>query len=103
MDISPLKEQVDRYIDGALTLKELHRHLNESLVQELRSGEVDADKSELTDLLVRLFSEYELDRELLGNSEALAEFRLNLLSQTPPGRADCITQKASAYRNSLIK
>ncbi len=84
MDRSPLKEQVDRYIDGTLTLRELHRHLNESIVQELRSGEVDADKSKLTDPLVRLFSEYELDRELLGNSEALAEFRLNLLQHISP-------------------
>lgn len=73
-----LQEQAKRYLDGVLTLHQLHMYVNDHVVRDFQYGEPDAAANSLADFLVGIFAEYELDRHLLGRSAATSEFRQNL-------------------------
>ena len=75
-----LREQAKLFLDGELTFKELHKCMDEIVIQDFRSGIADSDTSKLAYNLVGMFAEYQLDCEILGDpSEAMKAFRQSLL------------------------
>lgn len=73
-----LRQEAERYLDGQLTLKELHAQLDDYFVQEIRYGQLDVSQAHLADTLAGLFAEYEVDSEQFGRSTAVRAFRTNL-------------------------
>ena len=75
-----LHEQAERFLGGELTFKQLHKCMDEVVIQDFRSGIDDPDTSKLAYSLVGIFAEYQLDCEILGDpSEAMKAFRRSLL------------------------
>ena len=75
-----LREQANRFLGGELTFKELHKCMDEVVIQDFRSGIADPGTSKLAYNLVGMFAEYQLDCKLLGDpSEAMTAFRRSLL------------------------
>ena len=75
-----LLEQAKRFLDGGLTFSQLDEFVSESVLHDFRFGESDPDTTKLADFLVGVFSEYDLECELLGDpSKAMKAFRRSLL------------------------
>ena len=75
-----LIEQAKRFLDGELTFKQLHKCMDEVVIQDFQSGVSDSDTTKLAYNLVGMFAEYQLACELLGDpSEAMKAFRKSLL------------------------
>ncbi len=80
MDGRALREQAKRFLDGELTFSQLDECVSESVLHDFRFGETDPVTTRIADNLVGIFSEYDLDCELLGDpSEAMKAFRRSLL------------------------
>lgn len=79
MDGRTLLEQAQRFLDGELTFRQLDEYVNENVLHDFRFGDSDPDTTKVTYNLVGIFSEYDLDCELLGKSEAMKAFRGSLL------------------------
>ena len=80
MDGRTLLEQARRFLDGDLTFRQLDECVSESVLHDFRFGDSDPDTTKVTYNLVGIFSEYDLDCELLGDpSEAMKAFRRSLL------------------------
>ena len=75
-----LLEQARRFLDGELTFQQLDECVSESVLHDFRFGETDPVTTRIADNLVGIFSEYDLECELLGDpSEAMKQFRESLL------------------------
>ena len=75
-----LREQARRFLDGELTFRQLDEFVSESVLHDFRFGETDPVTIRIADNLVGIFSEYDLECELLGDpSEAMKQFRESLL------------------------
>ena len=75
-----LLEQARRFLDGELAFGQLHKCMDEVVMQDFRYGVSDSDTEKLAYNLVGMFAEYQLDCELLGDpSEAMKAFRRSLL------------------------
>ena len=79
MDGYTLLEQAKRFLDGDQTFRQLDECVSESVLHDFRFGESDPYTTKVTDNLVGIFAEYDLDCELLGRSEAMKTFRRSLL------------------------
>ena len=53
-----LQKQAKRYLDGELTLHQLHMYMNDHVIRDFQYGETDAATSSLADFLVGIFAEY---------------------------------------------
>ena len=74
-----LLEQAKLFLDGELTFHQLYECVSESVLHDFRFGETDPETTRIADNMVGIFSEYDLDCELLGGpSEAMEEFRRSL-------------------------
>ncbi len=79
MDGCTLLEQAERFLDGELTFSQLDECVSENVLHDFRFGDSDPYTTKVTYNLVGIFSEYDLDCELLGEpSEAMKEFRRSL-------------------------
>lgn len=79
MDGCTLLEQARRFLDGELTFQQLDECVSESVLHDFRFGETDPVTTRIADHLVGIFSEYDLECELLGDpSEAMKAFRMSL-------------------------
>ena len=78
MDGPTLLEQAKCFLDGELTFQQLDECVSESVLHDFRFGETDPETTRIADNLVGIFSEYDLDCELLGRSEAMKAFRKSL-------------------------
>ena len=74
-----LLEQARYFLDGELTFRQLNECVSESILHDFRYGETDPETTRIADNLVGIFSEYDLDCELLNKSEAMKAFRKSLL------------------------
>lgn len=74
-----LLEQARRFLDGELTFRQLDDCVSENVMHDFRFGETDPETTRISDNLVGIFSEYDLDCELLDRSEAMKAFRKSLL------------------------
>ena len=75
-----LLEQARRFLDGDLTFQQLDECVSESVLHDFRFGETDPVTTKIADNLVGIFSEYDLECELLGDpSGAMKAFRMSLL------------------------
>ena len=75
-----LLEQANHFLDGELTFKQLHRCMDEVIIQDFRYGLSDSDTEKLAYNLVGMFAEYQLECEILGDPpEAMKQFRESLL------------------------
>ena len=79
MDGRTLLEQAKRFLDGEQTFRQLDECVSENVMHDFRFGESDSHTTKVTDNLVGIFAEYDLDCELLGKSEAMKAFRRSLL------------------------
>ncbi len=79
MDGRTLLEQAKRSLDGELTFRQLYECVSENVMHDFRFGDSDPDTTRVTYHLVGIFSEYDLDCELLGRPEAMKAFRKSLL------------------------
>lgn len=79
MDGHTLLEQAKRFLDGELTFRQLDDGVSENVLHDFRFGDSDPYTTKVTYNLVGIFSEYDLDCELLGKSEAMKAFRKSLL------------------------
>ena len=79
MTDSTLLEHAQGYIDGTITLQQLHVHLSDRIVSEFRCGEGVGMEASFANFLVATFAEYELDRSIMGNSNAELVFHQELL------------------------
>ena len=79
MDGRTLLEQAKRFLDGELTFRQLDECVSENVLHDFRFGDSDPDTTKVTYNLVGIFSEYDLDCEILGKSEAMKAFRRSLL------------------------
>lgn len=78
-----LLEQARHFLDGELTFQQLDECVSESVLHDFRFGETDPVTTRIADNLVGIFSEYDLECELLGDpSEAMEQFRESLLKFT---------------------
>ncbi len=75
-----LLEQARRFLDGELAFGQLHKCMDEVVMQDFRHGVSDSGTEKLAYNLVGMYAEYQLDCELLGDpSEAMEQFRESLL------------------------
>ena len=74
-----LIEQAKLFLEGELTFRQLDECVSESVLHDFRYGETDPETTRIADNLVGIFSEYDLDCELLDRSEAMKAFRRSLL------------------------
>ena len=74
-----LREQAKRFLDGELTFRQLDHCVSENVMHDFRYGDSDPYTTKVTYSLVGIFSEYDLDCELLGKLEAMKAFRKSLL------------------------
>ncbi len=79
MDGYTLLEQAKRFLDGDLTFRQLDERVSENVLHDFRFGDSDPHTTKVTYNLVGIFSEYDLDCELLGRPEAMKAFRKGLL------------------------
>ena len=80
MDGHTLLKQAKRFLDGELTFRQLDDCVSENVLHDFRFGDSDPYTTKVTYNLVGIFSEYDLDCELLGDpSEAMKAFRKSLL------------------------
>ena len=80
MDGCTLLEQARRFLDGELTFRQLDECVSENVMHDFRFGDSDPYTTKVTDSLVGIFAEYDLDCEILGDtSEAMKAFRRSLL------------------------
>ena len=73
-----LLEQAKRFLDGELTFRQLDGCVSENVLHDFRFGDSDPYTTKVTYNLVGIFSEYDLDCELLNRSEAMKAFRRSL-------------------------
>ena len=77
-----LLEQARRFLDRELTFGQLHKCMDEVVMQDFRHGAhgvSDSGTEKLAYNLVGMFAEYQLDCEILGDpSEAMKAFRKSL-------------------------
>lgn len=79
MDGHTLLKQAKRFLDGELTFQQLDDCVSENVLHDFRFGDSDPYTTKVTYNLVGIFSEYDLDREILSDpSEAMKEFRRSL-------------------------
>ena len=80
MDGCTLLEQARRFLDGDLTFRQLDECVSDNVMHDFRFGDSDPYTTKVTYNLVGIFSEYDLDCELLGDpSEAMKTFRRSLI------------------------
>ena len=80
MDGRTLLEQAKCSLDGELTFRQLYECVSENVMHDFRFGDSDPHTTKVTYNLVGIFSEYQLDCEILGDpSEAMKAFRKSLL------------------------
>ena len=79
MDGQSLLEQAKRFLDGELTFQQLDEYVSENVMHDFRFGKSDSYTTKVTDNLVGIFAEYDLDCELLGKPEAMKAFRKSLV------------------------
>ena len=79
MDGRTLLEQAKRFLNGGLTFQRIDEYVSENVLHDFRFGDSDPHTTKVTYNLVGIFSEYDLDCELLGRSEAMKAFRESLL------------------------
>ena len=72
-----LREQVDRYLVGELTLKQLNDCTSAIIINEMRYGERDDEESRLADVVLGLFCEGNYVKEIHGHFDE-EEFRTEL-------------------------
>lgn len=79
MDGRTLLEQARRFLDGELAFGQLHKCMDEVVMQDFQHSVSDSGTEKLAYNLVGMFAEYQLDCELLGDpSEAMKAFRRSL-------------------------
>ena len=79
MDGRTLLKQAKHFLDGELTFQQLDDCVSENVMHDFRFGDSDPYTTKVTYNLVGIFSEYDLDCELLDRSEAMKAFRRSLL------------------------
>ena len=72
-----LREQADRYLIGELTLEQLNDCMSDSIVNDMRYGERDAEESRLASTLLGFFCDGNLVKEIHGHFDE-EEFRTSL-------------------------
>ena len=78
MDGHTLLKQAKRFLDVELTFQQLDDCVSENVMHDFRFGDSDPYTTKVTYNLVGIFSEYDLDCELLDRPEAMKEFRRSL-------------------------
>ena len=79
MDGHTLLEQAKRFLDGEITFRQLDECVSENVMHDFRFGDSDPYTTKVTYHLVGIFSEYDLDCEILDRPKAMKAFRRSLL------------------------
>ena len=100
MDGHTLLKQAKRFLDGELAFRQLDDCVSENVMHDFRFGDSDPYTTRVTYNLVGIFSEYDLECELLDRSEAMKAFRRSLrefiLENSDSAPTDMVVEHASS-------